>query len=80
VPCSRSYLDGLTIYLDFHTKNIAFPLPDINSWSVDELYEAFGEPARVLLSVVCREQSNGGITYEGRQPAYLLTPLSTSTL
>ena len=72
-------LIDFAIHLDLHTKNIAFSLPDIDSWSIDEFYAAFGEPVKLRFSYV-NEELYIRIAYNGHQPEYLIAPPSTAVL
>jgi serine/threonine protein kinase len=65
----------LTVSIDLQPNNIAFTLPDLNSWTVDGIYEVLGKP----LQVPRHEMPYGPICeFEGCEDGHSQSPTSHS--
>lgn len=40
----------LTMILDLHPHNVATQLPNIDSWTIEQIYSSFSEPDMVPIS------------------------------
>ena len=60
--------------LDLHSKNIAFELPNLDLWTVEQIHKRFGEPIIHTVSRLDGEPLGPEVPPYTVEPAYLWTP------
>lgn len=61
--------------LDLHTKNISFRLPDLDSWTLGQIHERFGEPSINKIFRLDKQPLGPEVPPYTVEPAYFYIPM-----
>lgn len=60
--------------LDLHSGNISFQLPNLDTWTLDDIYEQFGRPRTSDISRIDGQSLGPEVPHYAVEPAYLRDP------